>query len=154
MYVTIQQESAVSANIFPGLSESINTLPQTYSFLTVALLSAVIMVPLVELVFIFFQTNLVKNISWNSAPGRPLLFIHYTSILSVLTQIILVFSYLFVNTSVWRVGLVTLISIYVIQLIVCAVSINTILPLWAKSMTPKGKKDLETWDTKKAVKEQ
>ena len=146
MYVTIQQESAVSANIFPGLSESINTLPQTYSFLTVALLSAVIMVPLVELVFIFFQTNLVKNISWNSAPGRPLLFIHYTSILSVLTQIILVFSYLFVNTSVWRVGLVTLISIYVIQLIVCAVSINTILPLWAKSMTPKGKKDLETWE--------
>ena len=32
------------------------------------------------------------------------------------------------------------------ELIVCVISINKVLPLWAKSMSPEGKKDIETWE--------
>ena len=147
MYVLFQLEMAEIQDIFPGLDRNLREIPPaTYSLLSATFWSSILMVPLVELVFIFFQTNLLKSASRNSSLDRPLLLLHYAAILHVITAVTLIWSYLYTNIYVWRVSLVTLLAVMVFELISCAVAINNILPLWAKSMTPKGKKDLETWE--------
>ena len=148
IYVLFQLESKEIGVMFPGLAQNLVRIqPITYDLLSATLWSTITMIPIVELIFIFFQTNLLKDRYWKSALDRPLLLIHYASILTVLSGMFLIYAYAFTNNVyVWRVSLLALIAVMVFELIVCVVSINKVLPLWTKSMSPEGKKDIETWE--------
>ena len=148
IYVLFQLESKEIGVMFPGLDQNLVRIqPITYDLLSATLWSTITMIPIVELIFIFFQTNLLKDRYWKSALDRPLLLIHYASILTVLSGMFLIYAYAFTNNVyVWRVSLLALIAVMVFELMVCVVSINKVLPLWTKSMSPEGKKDIETWE--------
>ena len=148
LYGLFQLENSDLNNMFPGLDKNLETIqPISYNLLSATLWSAITMIPIVELVFIFFQTNLLKRTSWKSATDRPLLLLHYASILYMISGMILLFTYVYnLNIVFWRVGLLALILVMVLELMVCVISINKVLPLWAKSMSPEGKKDIETWE--------
>ena len=143
IYVLFQLESKEIGVMFPGLDKNLLRIhPITYT-----LWSTLTMIPIIELVFIFFQTNLLKDRYWKSALDRPLLLIHYASILTVLSGMFLIYAYAFTNNVyVWRVSLLALIAVMVFELMVCVVSINKVLPLWTKAMSPEGKKDIDIWE--------
>ena len=143
IYVLFQLESKEIGVMFPGLDKNLLRIhPITYT-----LWSTLTTIPIIELVFIFFQTNLLKDRYWKSALDRPLLLIHYASILTVLSGMFLIYAYAFTNNVyVWRVSLLALIAVMVFELMVCVVSINKVLPLWTKAMSPEGKKDIDIWE--------
>ena len=148
LYGLFQLENSDLNNMFPGLDKNLETIPPiSYNLLSATLWSAITMVPIVELVFIFFQTNLLKRTSWKSATDRPLLLLHYASILYMISGMFLIFAYVHTNNVyVWRVSLLALIAVMVFELMVCVVSINKVLPLWTKAMSPEGKKDIDIWE--------
>ena len=148
IYVLFQLESKEIGVMFPGLDQNLVRIhPVTYNLLSATLWSALTMIPIIELVFIFFQTNVLKDRYWKSALDRPLLLIHYASILTVLSSMFLIFVYVHTNNVyVWRVSLLALIAVMVFELMVCVVSINKVLPLWTKAMSPEGKKDIDIWE--------
>lgn len=144
LYALFQLEMGETQDMFPGFDKNLwERPPVSTSLLSATFWSSIILLPLVGLVFIFFQTNLLKR---RIPLDRPLLLLHYSSILIVLTDVTLTWSYVYSNIYVWRVSLATLMTVMVFELIVCVVFINKSLPLWAKSMTAEGKKDLETWE--------
>jgi AraC-like DNA-binding protein len=148
LYGLFQLENSDLNNMFPGLDKNLETIPPiSYNLLSATLWSAITMIPIVELVFIFFQTNLLKRTSWKSATDRPLLLLHYASILYMISGMFLIFAYVHTNNVyVWRVSLLALIAVMVFELMVCVVSINKVLPLWTKAMSPEGKKDIDIWE--------
>ena len=148
IYVLFQLESKEIGVMFPGLDKNLVRIhPVTYNLLSATLWSTLTMIPIIELVFIFFQTNVLKDRYWKSALDRPLLLIHYASILTVLSGMFLIYAYAFTNNVyVWRVSLLALIAVMVFELMVCVVSINKVLPLWTKAMSPEGKKDIDIWE--------
>ena len=148
IYVLFQLESKEIGAMFPGLDQNLVRIqPITYDLLSATLWSTITMIPIVELIFIFFQTNLLKRASWKSALDRPLLLLHYASILYMISGMILLFTYVYnLNIVFWRIGLLALILLMISELMVCVISVNKVLPLWAKSMSPEGKKDIETWE--------
>ena len=98
IYVLFQLESKEIGAMFPGLDQNLVRIqPITYDLLSATLWSTITMIPIVELIFIFFQTNLLKDRYWKSALDRPLLLIHYASILTVLSGMFLIYAYAFTN---------------------------------------------------------
>lgn len=144
MYVSMQGENAEASLGFPGLDRDFSQEAFTLDNIP-ALIWYFIVLCVIDLVFIFFQTNLLKEVSWKSAVGKPLLIIHYVTIVSTLARLVLVATFISGNIVVWRVSLLITLLALAIQLIVCLVAINTVLPQWARGITPQGKIDIALW---------
>ena len=144
LYVSLQLNGSADPLTFPGLDREFVHATMTLYNLP-ALLWSFILLNIIELIFIFFQTNLLKEISWKVSWGRPLLAIHYITILSALARIVLVVTFIGGNALIWRVSLLVVFLAQAMQLIVCLVAINTVLPQWARGITPQGKIDIALW---------
>ena len=144
LYVSLQLDGSAVPLTFPGLDREFVQATMTLYNLP-ALLWFFILLNIIELIFIFFQTNLLKEISWKVSWGRPLLAIHYITILSALARILLVVTFIMGNILVWRVSLLVVFIAQAMQLAVSLVAINTVLPQWAKGITPQGKIDIALW---------
>ena len=144
LYVSLQLDGSAVPLTFPGLDREFVQATMTLYNLP-ALLWFFILLNIIELIFIFFQTNLLKEISWKVSWGRPLLAIHYITILSALARILLVVTFIMGNILVWRVSLLVVFIAQAMQLAVSLVAINTVLPQWAKGITPQGQIDIALW---------
>lgn len=144
LYISMQLDGSAVPLAFPGLDREFVQATMTLYNLP-ALLWFFILLNIIELIFIFFQTNLLKEISWKVSWGRPLLAIHYITILSALARILLVVTFIMGNILVWRASLLVVFLAQAMQLAVSLVAINTVLPQWAKGITPQGKIDIALW---------